>query len=233
MIEDLLNNWENMPLKTPNENTKIIEIIHEMYEWWPETELDYETPFQFLCAVILSAQATDKQVNRLTPILFARIKEPRDMFEITLEEVAEYVRSINYFNSKAKYIYESGKMLVENFWGIIPNDLGQIQKLPGVGIKTAKVVLSVLYRMPYVGVDTHVHRVCNRIGIVREKTPELTDKAIVRRLTVEQKQNMHHPFVLFGRYHCTARNPKCTICKVAPWCNYLKKKFGEKRLQDN
>lgn len=160
-----------MRLKNRQEVSEIIEIVAGEYGG-KIIELDYETPFQLLCAVILSAQATDKGVNRATPRLFERVKEPQDMALLTLDEVTDYVRSINYFRNKAKFIYQTGKILAEKFDSTIPNDLKLVQTLPGVGIKTAKVVLSVLYGMPYVGVDTHIHRVCNRIGIVKTSTPE-------------------------------------------------------------
>jgi endonuclease-3 len=185
-----------MKLKNPAEITEIIRVVERLYGG-KIIELDYETPFQLLCAVILSAQATDVGVNRATPALFDRVRVPADMKAISLEEVTESVRSINYFRNKARFIWNCGRILADEFGGTIPNDLTLIQTLPGVGIKTAKVVLSVLYGRAFVGVDTHVHRVCNRLGIVRTKTPELTDRAIERKLTTEQKQGMHHPFVLF------------------------------------
>ncbi|MDD2745491.1 MAG: endonuclease III [Candidatus Gracilibacteria bacterium] len=208
-----------MRLKTSKENTEIIRAVQHIYDG-VIIELDYETPFQLLCAVILSAQATDKGVNRTTPPLFERVKYPEDMKRISLDEVTELVKRINYFRNKAKFIHQTGIILAEKFGGIIPNDLKLIQTLPGVGIKTAKVVLSVLYDQPFVGVDTHIHRVCNRIGIVKTPTPEKTDKAIEKRLTLEQRKNMHHPFVLFGRYQCLARNPKCRSCVLKEWCNF-------------
>lgn len=228
-----------MRLKNRQEVSEIIEIVDHEYGG-KIIELDYETPFQLLCAVILSAQATDKGVNRATPRLFARVRQPEDMRLLSIDEVTDYVQSINYFRNKAKFIHQTGHILVERFGSVIPNDLKLMQTLPGVGIKTAKVVLSVLYGMPYVGVDTHIHRVCNRIGIVKTTSPESTDKAIEKRLTVEQRNGMHHPFVLFGRYHCTARNPKCSTCKLQKWCNYFQAEnpsksvtSGKRRLKKN
>lgn len=188
-------------------------------------ELDYETPFQLLIAVILSAQTTDKQVNRITPPLFRLVKEPKDLLALDMDQALEFLKYINYFRNKTKFIYGCAQKLVDEFEQVIPNDLTVLMTFPGVGVKTAKVVLSVLYDAPYVGVDTHIHRVCNRIGLVRTKTPEETDKAIVRRLTLEQRVGMHHPFVLFGRYHCTARSPKCDTCKLQNLCNFYQEKF--------
>ena len=129
-------------------------------------ELDYETPFQLLCAVILSAQTTDKQVNRVTPPLFARIKNPSDMYNISLEEIENYLQYINFFRNKSRYIWETGKILAEKYNEQIPNDLKTLQTLPGVGVKTAKVVMNVLYDASLVAVDTHIHRVSNRLGLV-------------------------------------------------------------------
>lgn len=125
-------------------------------------ELDYETPFQLLCAVILSAQTTDKQVNKVTPPLFAKIREAKDMFAISLEEIEQYLQYINFFRNKSRFIWQTGQILAEKYSGNIPNDITILQTLPGVGVKTAKVVLGVLYDASFVGVDTHIHRVLNR-----------------------------------------------------------------------
>lgn len=204
---------------------QISHILSEIARMYPDirTELDYETPFQFLVAVILSAQTTDKQVNRTTPPLFSRVREAVDMTNLSPEEVERLVASVNYYKNKAKFIRSAGEKLAREFGWIIPNDLKAIQSLPWVGIKTAKVVLAVLYDAPYVGVDTHVHRVMNRIGIVKTKSPEETDKILEKKLTYEQKLVAHHPLVLFGRYHCTARKPKCSICPIQEMCDYGRK----------
>jgi endonuclease III len=210
-----------LKLKTSPEATEIIGMIESLYSG-TIIELDYETPFQLLIAVILSAQTTDKQVNRITPPLFAMVREPADMANLTLDQVMEHIKYVNYYRNKARFIWTTGEILVREYDGVIPNSLTEIQKLPGVGVKTAKVVLSVLYDAPLVGVDTHIHRVCNRIGLVRTKSPNETDRAIERRLTLEQRVGMHHPFVLFGRYHCIARKPKCGTCPIAGMCNFAR-----------
>lgn len=196
---------------------KILEPIVEIYGW-KKIELDYETPFQLLCAVILSAQTTDKQVNKITPPFFAKVRESRDIVNMPIEEIMEYLKYVNFFRNKSRFIKETGTILTEKYRGTIPNDLKLIQTFPGIGIKTAKVVLSVLYDMPYVGVDTHIHRVLNRIGIVETNTPEQTDKKVDELLDIKTKQIIHHPLVLFGRYHCTARAPKCSTCQIANDC---------------
>ena len=185
-------------------------------------ELDYDTPFQLLCAVILSAQTTDKQVNKITPAFFVKVREARDVIPMGLEEIENDLKYVNFFRNKSRFIKETGTILSQRYGWILPNDLRLIQTFPGIGIKTAKVVLSVLYDMPYVWVDTHIHRVMNRIGIVTTKTPEQTDREIDRIFSLEEKQTLHHPFVLFGRYICTARAPKCAICPIREKCAYYK-----------
>jgi endonuclease-3 len=211
-------------MKTKKEISHILSIISGMY---PDirTELDYETSFQFLIAVILSAQTTDKQVNRTTPELFSLVREPGDIWKLPISEIERMVSSVNFYRNKAIFIRDTGEKLVREFESRIPNDLKKLQTLPGVGIKTAKVVLSVLYDAPYVWVDTHVHRVMNRIGVVKTKRPEETDVCIEKKLTYEQKLTAHHPLVLFGRYHCTARKPKCTICPLQEKCDFAQQEL--------
>lgn len=201
-------NWSN-----------ILKPIVEAYGW-KKIELDYETPFQLLCAVILSAQTTDKQVNKVTPPFFKKVREPSDIVTMSLDEVMDDFKYVNFFRNKSRYIKETGTILAEQYGWVLPNDLKLIQTFPGIGIKTAKVVLSVLYDMPYVGVDTHIHRVMNRLGVVKTKTPNETDRAIDTLFDEKTKKTLHHPLVLFGRYHCTARNPKCQSCKISKYCSY-------------
>lgn len=183
-------------------------------------ELDYETSFQLLCAVILSAQTTDKQVNRITPPFFARVREARDIIDIPIEEIEEHLKYVNFFRNKSRFIKETGTILATQYDWVLPNDLSLIQTFPGIGVKTAKVVLSVLYNMPYVWVDTHIHRVMNRLWVVNTKTPEQTDKKLDEVFDTETKKIIHHPIVLFGRYHCIARKPKCDTCTIANDCKY-------------
>lgn len=200
----------------------MIESIIDLYGW-KKIELDYETPFQLLCAVILSAQTTDKQVNKITPPFFDRVREAKDVTTISIETIEEYFKYVNFFRNKSKFIKLTGERLAREYNGVIPNDLTLLQTFPGIGIKTAKVVLSVLYDMPFVGVDTHIHRVMNRTGIVHTKTPEQTDKEIDRIFDRETKKKMHHPMVLFGRYICIARRPKCYDCPIRMMCSYNNK----------
>lgn len=205
-------------------NKQIEEIFEKIYSLFPntKTELNYKTPFQFLIAVIMSAQTTDKQVNIATEEFFKKIKLPEDLISWKIEEIEKYFKSLNYFKNKSKSILETAKMLVKDYNSQIPNNLEQIQKLPWVGIKTAKVVLWVLYDAPYIWVDTHVHRVCNRIGICKTKTPEETDKFLQKNINQEMKKKIHHALVLFWRYNCTARNPKCENCIIKKDCEFYK-----------
>lgn len=202
----------------------ILEPIIEEYGW-KKIELDYSTPFQLLIAVILSAQTTDKQVNRITPPFFSLISEPKDIIDISLDEIMEHLKYVNFFRNKSRFIKETGTLLATKYQGVIPDDLKLLQTFPGIGIKTAKVVLSVLYDRPYIGVDTHIHRVMNRLGIVATKNPESTDREIDNIFDIETKRKLHHPLVLFGRYHCTARKPKCETCKLQKYCKYYKETF--------
>ncbi len=198
-------------------------IIQEY--WGKKIELDYETPFQLLIAVILSAQTTDKQVNKITPPFFKKVKEAKNVINIDIEEIMNDLKYVNFFRNKSRYIKETGTIIANKYNGVIPDDLILIQTFPGIWIKTAKVILAVLYDRPYVWVDTHIHRVMNRLGIVDTKTPEQTDKEIEKIFDVETKKKLHHPLVLFGRYRCTARNPKCESCKLSKNCKFYQKTF--------
>ncbi len=204
----------------PDWSTVLDPIIQEY--GGKKIELDYETPFQLLVAVILSAQTTDKQVNRITPPFFGLVREAKDVIEMPLEDIMEHLKYVNFFRNKSRFIKETGTILANQYSGIIPDDLELLQTFPGIGIKTAKVVLAVLYDRPYVGVDTHIHRVMNRLGIVETKNPESTDKEIEKIFDVETKKKLHHPLVLFGRYHCIARKPKCESCKISGACKFYK-----------
>jgi len=204
-------------LRNKTEREKILQSIFDMYPH-KTIELDFETPFQLLIAVMLSAQMTDKWVNKATESLFAKVKTPSDLLKIEPEKVESMLHSLNYYRVKTRHIFRTAGKLLSDYNGTIPNTLKEIQTLPWVGIKTAKVVLSHLYDMPLIGVDTHIHRVMNRMGIVKTKTPEETDKKLEKILTDEQKRTMHHAIVLFGRYICTAKQCHCAHTSLAPWC---------------
>ena len=197
----------------------IFDYLKELYPN-PKTELDYSTDFQLLVAVILSAQTTDKQVNKVTKNLFKKTKKPEDILIMGFEKFKKTISSVNYFNGKAKHIYETAKKLVE-IWKI-PDDLIELQKLPGVWIKTAKVILHVLYDMPFIAVDTHVHRVSNRLWLVKTNEPEKTSELLEKIVPDKYKPIAHHSLILFGRYLCKARNPMCDECGLKSICKYYK-----------
>ena len=188
------------------------------------TELEYETEFQLLVAIIMSAQSTDKQVNKVNRKFFQFLCEPTDVYLLWEEKIRDFIKSISFFNNKASYIFKTGKILSEKYDSKIPSSLETLTKLPWVWIKTAKVFLSIIYNAPYLAVDTHVHRVLNRLWIVKTKTPLATNNAIERILTDNDNVDLHHSLVLFGRYHCIARKPKCSVCQLTQICEYYRKK---------
>ena len=184
-----------------------------------ESELRYENPYQLLVAVILSAQCTDKRVNMTTPALFEAYPTPQAMAQATPEEIYGYIRSISYPNNKAKNLAGMARMLCAEFGGEVPGDLDQLQRLPGVGRKTANVVGAVIWQKEVMPVDTHVFRVSNRIGLTnRSKTPLQTELTLERHIPSHLLPVAHHWLILHGRYVCTARAPKCPECGIAPWC---------------
>lgn len=186
-----------------------------------ETELDYQNPYQLVVAVILSAQCTDKRVNQITPELFRRFPTPYSLAEVDSAEVYEYIRSCSYPNNKAKHLVAMARMLVNDFGGTIPDDIDQLQKLPGVGRKTANVIASVVYAKPTMAVDTHVFRVAARIGLTTNaKNPLETEKQLLQYFPEELLGIAHHWLILHGRYVCIARSPKCEKCGLREVCNY-------------
>lgn len=199
-------------------------VIHWFKENVPiaETELQYDNPYQLLVAVILSAQCTDKRVNLVTPPLFEAFPTPEVMAASSAEVVYEYIRTVSYPNNKAKHLVGMARMLIKDFGGIVPSDVNELQKLPGVGRKTANVIASVVYDLPAMAVDTHVFRVSNRIGLTNNsKTPLETEKELVKHIPTEWISKAHHWLILHGRYTCIARKPKCDSCGLIPWCKYF------------
>jgi endonuclease-3 len=190
-----------------------------------KTELDYENPYQLLVAVILSAQCTDKRVNLVTPALFERFPEPESLAAASVDEVFQYIRSISYPNNKAKHLVGMANLLLSEFGGIVPEKVEDLQKLPGVGRKTANVIASVVYNAPAMAVDTHVFRVANRIGLTsKATTPLAVEKQLVKHLPKETIHIAHHWLILHGRYTCVSRKPKCEICAISSFCKYFEKK---------
>jgi endonuclease-3 len=188
-----------------------------------ETELEYENPFELIVAVILSAQCTDKRVNQITPELIKRFPTPEKMAAADPAEVFDYIKSCSYPNNKAKHLVGMAQKLVELFDGKIPGDVDELQKLPGVGRKTANVVASVVFHKPTMAVDTHVFRVAARIGLTTgAKTPLATELELVKYIPENLIAKAHHWLILHGRYTCVARKPKCEICGLNEVCEYYK-----------
>ncbi len=194
----------------------------------PETELHYDDPFQLLVAVILSAQCTDKRVNMTTPALFEAYPTAAKLAAATPDEVYEYIKSISYPNNKAKALVGMAKALEERFGGEVPDDIESLLSLPGVGRKTANVVLSVVFNRPAMAVDTHVFRVAERLGLTtRSKTPLSTETKLTKRLPEEVIAKAHHWLILHGRYVCKARKPQCEGCFLADLCRHRQRELAK------
>jgi endonuclease-3 len=191
-----------------------------------ETELHYGNPFELLVAVSLSAQCTDKRVNMVTPKLFKDFPTPEVMANSSSDEIFNYTRSISYPNNKAKHLVGMAKMLVEQFNSEVPDNIEDLQKLPGVGRKTANVIVSVIHQAPAMAVDTHVFRVSARLGLTTNaKTPLAAEKQLVKFIPKEKIHIAHHWLILHGRYTCLARSPKCNECPIAEYCKYFTKTY--------
>lgn len=187
----------------------------------PETELHFENPYQLLVAVILSAQCTDKRVNEYTPAFFKAFPTPQKLAEAEPEDVYPFVKSISYPNNKTKSLIGMAKALVERFDGKVPSDIDDLLTIPGVGRKTANVILAVVFDRPAMAVDTHVFRVSNRLGLtINSKNPLQTEKTLMRHLPAEIVPKAHHWLILHGRYICKARKPECETCYLADICRY-------------
>lgn len=197
-----------------------------------ETELHYDNNFHLLIAVILSAQCTDKRINMVTPALFKAYPTPEVMAAASVDEIFEYIKSVSYPNNKAKNLFGMAQKLVNDYHGEVPNTMDQLESLPGVGRKTANVMLSVAFHKPAMAVDTHVFRVANRIGLTNNsKTPLETEKELTKNIPARLLSTAHHWLILHGRYICTARNPKCEECHLKEWCKYYMTKNGVKKIE--
>ncbi len=189
------------------------------------SELVFRNPYELLVSVILSAQCTDKRVNMTTPALFERFPTPESMAGSTVEEIYSYIKSISYPNNKSKNLLGMAKVLVEEFGGVVPDNLDDLQRLPGVGRKTANVMMAVAFQQPAMPVDTHVFRVSNRIGLTKNSKNVLeTEKTLVANLPQEVLSKAHHWLILHGRYVCLARKPKCDECGITTICDFYQKK---------
>ena len=203
------------------------ERFEKVLEWFvqnmpiAETELNYSTPFELLVAVILSAQCTDKRVNQIAPPLLKQYPTAELMAQASIEDVFFFIRSCSYPNNKAKHLVGMSKMLTEKFDGTIPDNIDDLQQLPGVGRKTANVIASVVFNQPAMAVDTHVFRVAARIGLsTNAKTPLQTEMQLMKYIPAEIVPKAHHWLILHGRYVCKARKPDCGHCGLSELCKY-------------
>ena len=190
----------------------------------PTTELHFNSPFETLVAVILSAQCTDKRVNMVTPALFAAYPTPRDMAAATAGDLLKYISSVSYPNSKARHLQAMAAMLVADFDGQVPSTMEELTRLPGVGRKTANVVMGVVFHKAAIAVDTHVFRVANRTGLANGKTPLEVEKTLTKHIPEQDRYNAHHWLLLHGRYVCRALKPQCEVCSINHFCKYYSKK---------
>jgi endonuclease III len=191
-----------------------------------ETELVYASSYELLVAVILSAQCTDKRVNIITPPFFERFPSVYELAKADENEVFTYIKSCSYPNNKTKHLSGMAKMLVNDFNGAVPDNVKDLQKLPGVGRKTANVITSVVFEQPNIAVDTHVFRVANRIGLTpNATTPIASEKQLTKNIPENLRAIAHHWLILHGRYTCTARSPKCRECGLKNWCKYYATKM--------
>jgi endonuclease III len=204
---------------TPSEIDNFFAILAQNIPT-PETELQYRTPFELLVAVVLSAQATDAGVNKATPALFAMADTPAKMAALGAAGIARYIKTIGLFNTKAKNVAALSEILARDYHGDVPNDRDALEALPGVGRKTANVVLNIAFGEPTIAVDTHIFRVANRTGIAPGKTPRQVEDGLMRAVPARFVHGAHHWLILHGRYTCKARHPDCPRCAVRHLCRF-------------
>lgn len=186
----------------------------------PKPELDYFSPYTLLVAVVLSAQTTDKSVNKVTCELFKLADTPEKMCALSQDQIIQIIKPIGLSQNKSKSLLGLSKKLVEDFGGVVPSTREELMTLPGVGRKTANVVLNVVFGQPTMPVDTHLLRICPKIGLAEGKTPETVEASLVERIPAEYMEHAHHWLILHGRYVCTAKNPKCDECLIAEFCKH-------------
>ncbi|MEH7415128.1 endonuclease III [Neobacillus drentensis] len=214
-------------------NTEIRYCLDEMGRLFPEAhcELNHSNPFELVIAVSLSAQCTDALVNKVTKGLFEKYKTPEDYLKVTLEELQNDIRSIGLYRNKAKNIQNLCRILLDEYHGVLPMDRDELTKLPGVGRKTANVVVSVAFDIPAIAVDTHVERVSKRLGICRWKDSVLeVEKTLMKKVPKDEWSLTHHRLIFFGRYHCKAQNPQCPNCPLLELCREGKKRMKGKAV---
>ncbi|MCM2974158.1 endonuclease III [Priestia aryabhattai] len=215
---------------------QIRQCLDAMVEMFPDAhcELNHRNPFDLVIAVALSAQCTDALVNRVTADLFKKYQTPEDYLAVSLEELQQDIRSIGLYRNKAKNIQKLCRMLIDEYGGEVPKDRDELTNLPGVGRKTANVVVSVAFGVPSIAVDTHVERVSKRLGICRWKDSVLeVEKTLMRKIPKDEWSVTHHRLIFFGRYHCKAQSPQCHVCPLLELCREGKKRMkGKEKKTD-
>ena len=209
-------------IKTEDEAIEILEVLKETHPQ-PETELNYENPFQLLIAVILSAQTTDKQVNKVTSKLFKKFKTPEEICKCSPEEFQQHISSLGLYRNKSKYIVKTCCLLVDEYNGKVPDTRKELMKLSGVGRKTANVIISSIYDKDAIAVDTHVFRVSKRIGLAKGDKVDKVETELMELIPKRLWSSAHHWLIFQGRSYCKARNPNCKECPITDYCNYYAK----------
>ena len=210
-------------LKAPQEIKEIFEILEKDYRTDIDTELKYENNYQLLIAIMLSAQATDRGVNKATTKLFPVLKSPQDALKLGFDKINALIQTINYHNVKAKHIVELSKMLIDKFNSIVPDNFEDLTSLAGIGRKTANLVLSIAFKQNKIAVDTHCFRVANRIGLTKAKNVLESELQLTKNVPENKHRLINQLLIQFGRDICNAKNPKCDKCKLRKYCNFVKK----------
>ncbi len=211
---------------------RVLDILKETYGQ-TGTALKFRTPFQLLVSTMLAAQSTDKQVNKITRDLYRDYPDPQSFLKLSVEELEEKIKSIGLYRNKARHILATAKMLVEKYHGQVPQTREELVKLPGVGRKTANVVLSVGFNHDAIAVDTHVFRVSNRIGLANAPTPEKTELQLMENIPREEWSTAHHWLIWHGRQICKAQNPRCEVCPLRDYCEYYRSTAGNGQMKEN
>jgi endonuclease-3 len=213
-------------MKRGERAVRILEILREANPN-PQTELKFSSPWQLLVAAVLSAQSTDTQVNKVTAGLFARYPGPAEMAALTEEQLASEIKTLGLYRHKSRYLLATAQLIMGRFSGKVPSTREELQSLPGVGRKTANVVLSTAFSVPALAVDTHVYRVAGRLGLAKAHTPEEAERQLTRVIPRHLWTSAHHWLVLHGRYVCLARRPRCRNCPLCSYCRYYSEKNGK------
>lgn len=220
MVSKYLSKPQKMPLSNIEQLFQILSRANPS----PKTELDFISSYTLLVAVVLSAQATDVSVNKATKTLFQSASSPKAMVKLGVPEIKRHIKTIGLYNTKAENVFKLSQILIDKHHSSVPEDRKSLEALPGVGRKTANVVMNEAFGIPTIAVDTHIFRVGNRTGLAPGKTPDIVEKELIRRVPEKWKKGAHHWLILHGRYVCKARKPECDICLISHLCCFQDKK---------